>query len=133
MARYLSPAWLEAVDRAVQADGALRDATAGVHLVVQHVVRGGAGPEGDVCFHVAIDDGSVRVRPGPASSPSVTLTEDRSTAVAVARGERSAQEAFMDGEVRVGGDIGELLAAQAALARLGDVFASVRADTDFGA
>jgi putative sterol carrier protein len=63
----------------------------------------------------------------------VTLTEDRSTAVAVARGERSAQEAFMDGEVRVGGDIGELLAAQAALARLGDVFASVRADTDFGA
>ena len=41
----------------------------------------------------------------------------------------SAQRAFLDGRIRVGGDVDALRAARSGLEVLGDVFASVRAET----
>jgi putative sterol carrier protein len=128
---YLSPEWLAALQAAADASSTLRDATAGVHLVVQQVVTG--GPQGDVAYHVTVDDGATTVAAGRAEEPTITFTQDLPTAAAVSRGELSAQEAFMTGRIRVRGDLPALIAQQDTLLGVGDVFASVRASTDFGA
>ena len=129
MAAYLSPAWLTALQDAADASPSLRDATAGVHLVVQQVITGGAA--GDVAYHVVVDDGSTTVRSGRADEPTVTFTQDHATAVAVTRGELSAQTAFMAGHMRIRGDLRALVAQQDALLRVDDVFASVRETTSY--
>lgn len=129
MARFLSAEWVAELDDAARRSASLRTATAGVDLVVEQVVTD--GPDGDRTYHLVLRDGDVRVVDGPAEAPTVTFTQPWSIARAVARGETSAQGAFMGGDLRVGGDVGALLAHQAAIARLDDVFADVRASTEW--
>jgi len=130
---FLSDPWLEALDHAARADEALGSATSGVRLAVEQHVTEVPGA-GEVTYHVAFDEGGVRVASGPAPAglPVVRFTQVHRVAVAIARGDASAQRAFMTGDLRVGGDLGALLDHQAALAGLDDAFAAVRARTDLG-
>lgn len=150
MARFLSPEWLAELDAALRADAEIVALTGDARIVVeQRVTRSpvpvGPSAGGDatndgadslggdaVVYHVALDHGRVSVDAGPAVEPTVTFTQDEATARSIATGEESAQRAFMSGTLRVGGDLQLLATHQAVLARLGDVFASVRATTDFG-
>lgn len=131
MLRFLSPEWIDALDRAVRADTTLLAAAQGADglVVEQRVVDPGNAM---VCWHVAIGGGTVRIAAGAAPSPDVVLTVDRATAAQIARGEASAQRAFMAGQLRIGGDPRALIRHQAAFAAAGDAFAAVRAETDWG-
>ncbi len=129
MPRYLSPEWLDELDRACRDDRGGPRATGGTALVVQQHVAG--GPDGDVAYHVTGDGPSVSVRAGVASEPTVTLTQDYATAAAVARGELSAQGAFMSGRIRVRGDLPRLVEVHGAIAGIGDVARSLRDRTEF--
>lgn len=135
MAIFLSREWLDELDEAAASSQALRSATADVGLTVQQVVtpgdRGTAGGGETAAYHVVVDHGSVRIRPGHADHFDVSFTQDRETATAVGRGELSAQAAFMLGRVRVGGDVSSLMAHQSTFAGLDDVFAEVRARTTY--
>lgn len=124
MADYLSPAWFEAADSALSTDARLAEATRGVHLVLQQEVD---RPAPAITWHIRIDDGSVRLVAAPADDATVTFRCDRPTAEAVHEGRTSAQAAFMAGQLRVGGDVGALLAHQELLAGLNDVLAHLRA------
>ncbi|MGH9243213.1 MAG: SCP2 sterol-binding domain-containing protein [Acidimicrobiales bacterium] len=125
MARYLSTEWVDALDGAA----AGLDVPDDVRLVVEHVVTG--GPGGEVAYHVAIADGGARVAPGPAATPTVTFTEDYDTAVAIARGQQSAQAAFMAGRVKARGDLATLTGHGETLGMLDEAFKAVREDTEF--
>lgn len=128
MVRFLSPEWVDALDRAVS-DAAPLPASghspSALTLEIEHDVEGRR-------YHLAIRDGHVRFRSGPAAHATVRFCADRATAAAIARGALSAQQAFMGGHLRVGGDVAALARAQSVFAALDDVFAAVRADTDFG-
>lgn len=121
MAEFLSDAWLDDLARAA------RTATAPpeVALVVQMLVEDGAG-RGPVAYAVGIAGGAVTVTPGRAADADLTLTQDRATAAAIARGEVSAQVAFMAGRLRIGGDLRGILEHAGALASMADIFAEVR-------
>lgn len=130
--RFLSPEWIDALDRAASAaPPPLSDAT----LVVQQTVVDAdeTSPSG-ATWHVVMDPSGVRVRAGSApavpGSPVVRFTTDRATAVAVLHGELAAQAAFMRGDLRVGGDTAALVDHADSLAALDDLFAAVRADTE---
>jgi putative sterol carrier protein len=69
------------------------------------------------------------VTDGRVEGPDLTFTQDRATAGAIARGELSAQAAFLDGRLRVGGDLSAARSRARALAAIADVFASPRAVT----
>jgi putative sterol carrier protein len=127
--RYLSPEWISELHRAASSSASLKEATAEVGLVVQQEVTG--GPDGDVAWHVVLDHGDVAVRPGPAEAPDVTFRQDHPTAVAINRGKLAAQAAFMVGRLQVGGDVAGLIRHQRALADIDDVFAAVRAGTEW--
>jgi hypothetical protein len=126
--RYLSPAWIEAAGAAVAGDDRLRAALAGVTLTVEQVVTG--APGGDAVWSLSVEDGKVSLTAGPAPRPDLRLTTDYATAAAVAAGELGAQRAFVDGRLRVGGDLSLLITHQRALAAVDDALAGVRARTD---
>lgn len=133
MARYLSQGWFDEVNEAARADPALKEATAGTRLTLQQVVTG--APEGDLRYWVRIDDGSVEAALGDAASarlsPDATVIESYETAAAVSRGELSTENAFLEGRIRLRGDIAVLLRHQSVLKSLGEAFADVRGRTEY--
>lgn len=125
MAGFLSDAWFAELDAAALAARIPDD----LRVTIQQVVTDDAG---EVAFSIALGDGEVRVRRGRAATADVTFTQDRATAAAIAEGQLSAQAAFLDGRLRLGGDITALLDRAGALAAVDDLFSTVRADTSWG-
>ena len=129
MPRYLTQEWLDAAQRAFDADTMLTGASAGVQLTVQQVVNG--GPDGDVAYHVVVDGGAVRIAHGEASDATVTFIQSWDTATAIGRGELSAQGAFMTGLIRVRGDLPKLVEYGSIFGGVDDVLADLRSQTTY--
>jgi putative sterol carrier protein len=58
----------------------------------------------------------------------VTITQDYETAAALSRAELNAQAAFMQGKLKVQGNMGKLLQNQSALDALGPVMAGFQTE-----
>ena len=127
--RYLSPEWIDAAQRALADDPALPGALAGVTLTVEQAVDG--APGGTARWHVAIDHGRVALAAGPADHADLRFTTSYDTAAQIAAGTLAAQRAFVEGRLRVGGDLALLLAHQRAVAAVDDALAGVRARTTY--
>lgn len=120
MARFLTDQWVDALDAAA----APLTVSGQLELCVEHVVD-------SFIYHVSYRDGRVRYRTGAAADPNVRLVADRDTATAIARGELSAQRAFMNGRLAIEGDTLALAHAQPALRGISDAFAEVRSSTEW--
>jgi hypothetical protein len=127
--RYLSPEWMDAARRALADDDTHRPALAGVKVTVEQTVED--GPDGPVTWHITIADGHMALAPGPADHADLRITTGWETAAAVAAGTLAAQRAFVEGRLRLGGDLALLLTHQRALAAVDDVLAPVRALTTY--
>lgn len=125
--QFLSDEWLAALDEAARArPSSADDPLRGVHVVIEQVITG--GPR----WRLVIDDGRCYVVRGGEAEPDVRLTSDRDTALAIATGARAALDAFLAGDLVLGGDVRTLLDRREALEALGDLFAAVRSATVFG-
>jgi hypothetical protein len=127
--RYLSPEWMDAVRQALAGDVELQAATAGMTLTIEQVVAD--GPAGTVRWHLVIDGGQVALVDGPAERPDLRFSAAYATACQIASGDLGAQRAFVEGRLRVGGDLSVLLRHQRTLASVDDALAKVRAETTF--
>lgn len=127
MIAYLSPEWIEALAIAARHDDRVRDAASGRTVGITQVVT---AAEGDVVYHVSVDDGTVDVGPGPAPSEDVRFTVPRPIAEAVALGRVNAQEAFIGGELELAGDLSALRRHGALLVALDQAWRPVRERTD---
>lgn len=105
MAAYLSAEHL-AEQVALAADLPERPG-ATAHL--QYVVTG--GPEGDVRYHQVVESGRlVSSVAGNDEDADAILTTTWADSVAIAKGDLDANAAFMQGKVKVVGDIGRVMA-----------------------
>ena len=127
--RYLSLDWLRELSREVADSEALaalaRDHTIGVTQVVTD------GPEGDVTYHLQVADGAATFGAGAAEPEHVRMEQDWATAVSVASGASNAQDAFINGRIRLFGDQQALIGAQPVFAALDLVFSTVRERTRY--
>jgi hypothetical protein len=98
--------------------------------VLQQVVALDDG--GERTWFVGARNGRLEVGAGRHPAPTITFRLDEATARAVHEGLVSAQQAFMTGRLRLGGDVQVLLEQHEALASIDDVFAEVRTRTSFG-
>lgn len=145
--RYLSSEWFAAAQAAVDNDIRLRELTAELDLVVEQTVDGGpeesgpssrpgAGkpgkPNGDtdrpngepgapIRWHLVFDHGAVRLVVGPAEQADLRFRAPYPVAQAIAQGEMAAAQAFIRGELTVGGDLRLLTTHQRVFAAVGDV------------
>jgi putative sterol carrier protein len=129
MAPFLSAEWLEQLAAVAHDDEELRAATVGVSLTVQQIVT--MGPEGEVAWHVRLDDGGVEIGSGRAPDAGVVITQSRETATAISRGDLSPAEAFASGRLKLAGQVGLLVRHQHAFEQLGIALAGVRDATVF--
>lgn len=127
--RYLSLDWLDELAQAVDADADLQRLAGHHRIGVTQVVTG--GPEGDVTYHLQVDDGDARFGAGRAEPEDVRMEQAWDTAVAVATGQLNAQDAFVNGHIRLFGDQQKLLDAQPVFGALDAVFQDVRGRTDY--
>jgi len=127
--RYLSLDWINALSAAVESSEQLRDVAMQHALGVTQVVSD--GPEGDVTYHLVVGDGVATCGAGPADPEDVKMEQTWQTAVEVATGELNAQEAFINGHIRLFGDQQKLLESQPVFGALDAVFATVRDRTDY--
>ncbi len=107
--------WVRWLDRCLDANPVDADAEP---LVVQHRVDEGDGSE--FCWYVRIGDGRARACEGvaPPCESMVTFSCDRATAVAIADAKESPQRAFLEGRLRLSGDVRLLIAARPVLRTL---------------
>jgi putative sterol carrier protein len=123
MARFLSEEWSNEAIAALKTSEDVRSATKDVELTIQQVVTGTAG--GHASYWVRLDNGTVEGGLGDAPSADVTITQDYETAGAITRGELNPQAAFMQGKLKVTGNMGKLLQHQGAMGTIFPVLASL--------
>lgn len=124
MADFLSDEWLDELEAAMAAIAVAPE----VRVTLQQVVADG---EAERAYALRFADGRITLVRGRVADADITFSQDRSTAAAIARGEQSAQAAFLQGHLRIGGDLHRFAEPAEAVAGLGDVFASVRATTTY--
>ena len=130
MLRFLSPEWLAALGAATAGSERLRQAAQGVDLTLRQVVLG--GPEGDVAYTVRLAHGTATVNPADGEDGAdLEMVQDYDTAAAISRGELTPASAFAAGRLKVGGSVGLLVRHNEVATGLGDLFASLRAETSY--
>ena len=127
--RYLSLDWIEEIGRRVAADLSLQALGSTLRIGITQVVSD--GPEDTVIYHLQVGDGAVSFGPGPADPEDVRLEQEWDTAVAVATGDMTAEDAFITGSIRLGGNAQLLLESQQVFAALDPVFSAVAGQTQY--
>ena len=127
--RYLSLDWIDALTGAVSQNATLADLAKDHSIAVTQVVTD--EPEGDVTYHFVVRDGEPAFGAGAAHDEDVRMVQTWSVAVSVATGEVNAQDMFINGSIRIHGDVQKLIGAEALFAALDTVFESVRPQTTY--
>jgi putative sterol carrier protein len=105
MPKYLSQDWLDQGKTLAESQPERPGATARM----QYVVTG--GPDGDVKYYWILENGKLQESQlGELPDPDFTLTQSYEDAAKVQKGELDANAAFMQGRVKVTGNMAKLMA-----------------------
>lgn len=104
MAKYLSPEWHEAAKQLAHTF----PGRPGADARLAYKVTG--GPDGDIEYFQVVEGGKVLEQSvGSLADADLTLTTTWDDAVKVATGELDANAAFMQGRMKVTGNVGKLM------------------------
>ncbi|MEX1006952.1 MAG: SCP2 sterol-binding domain-containing protein [Acidimicrobiia bacterium] len=109
---FLSDEWLAEVRRIVDEQNI--EVPAGTNITMNLLVTGTPFPE-DRRLHIAMQEGTADWSGGHADGADLTLTTDYVTArdILMSGDPQAALQAFMEGKVKIQGDLTKLMAAQA--------------------
>ena len=128
MVAYLSDEWLDRAGEALAASGELSERTADLDLAIAYEVTG--APSGKIGYTIRFDHGTTSVATGSTDAP-VSFQLDYDTAADIAKGDLSAQAAFMQGRLKLVGDVNVLIRDGAVLDGVADALGALRSDTEF--
>jgi putative sterol carrier protein len=102
--KWLTQEWLDESKRL----SATQPVRPGASARLQYVITD--GPDGDIQYYWVVVDGQLTEnRLGELSDAEVTMTETYDDAMALQKGELDANAAFMQGKVKVTGDVNKLM------------------------
>jgi putative sterol carrier protein len=105
MSKWLSQEWLDETRK--MAEG--QPERAGATARMQYVVTG--GPDGDIDYYWVLQDGRlIQADLGKLEDAEVTLTTGYDDALKIQKGELDANAAFMQGKVKVTGNMAKVMA-----------------------
>lgn len=116
--KYLSEDWAKEVNNRLQSSEAVLNAAKGQSVTIQQVVTD-VPDRGEIKYYFKLTDGQPEVGIGEIDSPEATITQIYETAVAVAKGELNAQNAFMQGKLKITGNLMKLMQLQGFFQALG--------------
>jgi len=114
--KFLSDEWLSEVESRLNSNDGFQTAAKGQAARLQQQISG--SPMGDVTYGFVLDGGKVSMPKGEIENPEATVSQDYDTAVAVSKLELSGQQAFMQGKLKVSGNLMKIMQLQGALAAM---------------
>jgi putative sterol carrier protein len=104
MPKWLSQEWLDESKKLAES----QPERPGASARMQYVVTG--GPDGDIKYYWVLDNGKLQESQlGEMPDPEVTLTQSYEDAKKIQQGELDANAAFMQGRVKVTGNMAKLM------------------------
>ena len=104
MAKYLTQEWLDLQTELAQSFPEKPNASARMQTVVT------GAPDGDVSYYTVIENGKIiENKLGTDDQAEFTMTQGYDDSVKVLKGELDANAAFMQGRVKVTGNMGKLM------------------------
>ncbi len=105
MSKWLSQEWLDETRK--MADS--QPERPGASAKMQYVVTG--GPEGDIKYYWVLENGKLQESNlGDLADAEVTMTQTYEDAMKIQKGELDANAAFMQGRIKVSGNMAKLMA-----------------------
>jgi len=108
--KFLSDEWLSEVQSRLNAHAGFQAAAKGQAARLQQQVTG--SPSGDVHYGFVLDGGAVTISKGDIDTPEATIAQNYETAVAMSKGETTGQQAFMQGKLKVSGNLMKIMQLQ---------------------
>jgi putative sterol carrier protein len=112
--KYLSEEWAQAVTDALNSSEDFKKAASGQQVKLQQVVTD-APAGGDVKYYFRLENGSAEVGLGELTGAEATVSQSYDTAVAVDKGELNPQNAFMQGKLKISGNMMKLMQLQSVI------------------
>ena len=122
--KFQSDQYFEAVNTALQNDEAVKKAARGQNVLVQVVTHNVPG-EGEKRTFLKITDGFPEAGIGEVEKPDATITQNYDTACALDQGSLNAQTAFMQGKIKIKGNLMKMMHLQGFLQALAPAVASI--------
>ncbi|HJR19894.1 MAG TPA: SCP2 sterol-binding domain-containing protein [Actinomycetota bacterium] len=108
--KFLSDEWLGEVESRLNANDTFQNAAKGQSARLLNEVNG--APGGDVKYGFVLDGGKVQLVKGDLENAEATLTQDYATAVSMSKQEMTGQQAFMQGKVKITGNLMKMMQLQ---------------------
>ena len=110
---FLSEQWVQEVTRALNESPDFQTAAAGKQVRLQQVVTD--APRGETKYYFTLEEGTAEVALGELADPDATITQNYATAAAISQGKVGPQQAFMQGQLKITGNMMKLLQLQGVL------------------
>ena len=111
--KFLSDEWATEVTRRLQADEGVQKAAKGQNVTIHQVITDTG--DGESSNYLRVSDGTPQVVIGTPDKAEITVNQSYDTAVALDKGELNPQAAFMQGKIKVQGNLLKLMQLQGLL------------------
>jgi putative sterol carrier protein len=108
--KFLSEEWANTMTEALNSSDEFKQAASGQQVTLQQVVTD--APDGEAKYYFKLDGGAANIGLGEAADAEATITQNYETAVAIVKQELNAQNAFMQGKLKISGNMMKLMQLQ---------------------
>ena len=109
--KFLTEEWATTMTEKLNASDDFKGAAANQQVKLQQVVTD-TPDGGETKYYFTIDGGNAQVALGEISDAEATITQNYETAVAINKQELNAQNAFMQGKLKISGNMMKLMQLQ---------------------
>ena len=109
--KFLSDDWATTMTEALNSSDEFKQAASGQQVKLQQVVTD-TPDGGESKYYFQIDDGKAQIGLGEMADAEATITQNYETAVAIVKQELNAQNAFMQGKLKISGNMMKLMQLQ---------------------
>ena len=122
--KYLSDEWAKEVTSLLQSTEAVTKTVTGQSFAIQQVITD-VPDQGEVKFYAKVTDGVPEVVIGEVANPEATLTAAYDISVLMDKGALNPQAAFMQGKLKIPGNLMKLMGLQSFVNSLGPAVAGL--------
>jgi putative sterol carrier protein len=121
--KFLSEEWANEITSALNSSDDFKTAAGGQTAKIQQVVTD--APDGETKYYFKLDGGAAEVALGELADAEATITQNYATAAGISKGELNAQNAFMQGKLKISGNMMKLMQLQGVINSMSKAVASV--------